>query len=423
MTESSAVLRCRIPLAIATLSLAASCGGSEDPRTNIQVSVADSAGVQIVVNPAAGDSAIALGQPELQIGVVAGEAAYEFHEIGPIAVDDHGEIYVGNGGSASVRVFDAEGRFLREFGRSGQGPGEFRSINAIWFAGDTVVVVDRRAFRASLFGRDGTFLTSWDLRLDDGRRLEPVARTARGILATARKQSRHFTAEPFVVFQDTSELTYFEPATRTAISALRYWPGERRIAAMEVFPVGPLFEPKPVVAVNSAGYQYQSLNGQYSIDVFDAEGKLVRRVRHEVPSIAITPTHFDQLRESLRSRTGEQASAVKRSAGYPTVSHFAIVGGILSAADGSFMVMRLDELDPIMLERGSGFGARDRAEHATAVAAVRWDVFDGAGSLVRSVRFPKRYSPRYFDGEAVYGVLEDDLGVQHVARYVVTEDR
>lgn len=70
-------------------------------------------------------------------------------------LDDDGNYYVADRGNHRVGVFDAEGNFVRTFGREGEGPGELRSPVLVEVDGDEVMVFDNRT---SIFRRDGTFV-------------------------------------------------------------------------------------------------------------------------------------------------------------------------------------------------------------------------------------------------------------------------
>src|SRR5690606_5816123 len=94
--------------------------------------VRDSAGVRVVRNLApawsgSAEDAWSLSlEPILEIGVLEGDPAYMFSQMrGPRRLSD-GSIVVLDGATSEVRIFDAEGRHLRTFGRKGQGPGEFQ---------------------------------------------------------------------------------------------------------------------------------------------------------------------------------------------------------------------------------------------------------------------------------------------------------
>jgi hypothetical protein len=57
-----------------------------------------------------------------------------------------------------IRVYGRDGRLVRRFGRSGSGPGEFRSPGAMGSSGDTIWVYDYANARLTLFRTDGTLL-------------------------------------------------------------------------------------------------------------------------------------------------------------------------------------------------------------------------------------------------------------------------
>ena len=62
---------------------------------------------------------------------------------GGLTVGPDGSVYVADAGNHRVQVFDPDGRFLRQFGTFGTGPGQFSSPSLIAVAGDgSVVVVD-----------------------------------------------------------------------------------------------------------------------------------------------------------------------------------------------------------------------------------------------------------------------------------------
>jgi hypothetical protein len=75
-----------------------------------------------------------------------------------LALDKKGNLYVLDIKNVAVKVFDPSGRFVRKFGRKGQGPGEFNTAFAINLApnGDELMVQELK--RLSFFNLDGLFL-------------------------------------------------------------------------------------------------------------------------------------------------------------------------------------------------------------------------------------------------------------------------
>jgi len=67
-------------------------------------------------------------EEELRIGQADGTGPEVFGRVGSVLVDGLDRMWVVDGQANEVRVFDAEGRFVRTVGRRGSGPGEFRRI-------------------------------------------------------------------------------------------------------------------------------------------------------------------------------------------------------------------------------------------------------------------------------------------------------
>lgn len=73
-----------------------------------------------------------------------------------------GEFVVVNGKPLDLRLFDADGRYVRSFGRVGSGPGEFRFVVDVFpGAGDTVLAYSAVNRRWSEFDRDGSLLREY----------------------------------------------------------------------------------------------------------------------------------------------------------------------------------------------------------------------------------------------------------------------
>lgn len=72
--------------------------------------------------------------------------------------DDDGSFYVSDYGNHRIAVFDPSGEYVRAFGREGNGPGEFTTINELTIQGDLVHVYDVNNGRVNRFHRDGSLL-------------------------------------------------------------------------------------------------------------------------------------------------------------------------------------------------------------------------------------------------------------------------
>ena len=54
--------------------------------------------------------------------------------------------------------------------------------------------------------------------------------------------------------------------------------------------------------------------------------------------------------------------------------------------------------------------------------ASEWDVFDAQGRFFGTISMPRRFAPRIFRGDKIYGVWRDELDVQYVVRLRIVGD-
>jgi hypothetical protein len=83
-----------------------------------------------------------------------------FGYIRGIAFDGEGNVFVADSYELTVKVFDGKGEFVKSFGREGNGPGEFSTLDDIhWCRFDnTLYIPDRRNNRINKFTAGGKFL-------------------------------------------------------------------------------------------------------------------------------------------------------------------------------------------------------------------------------------------------------------------------
>lgn len=89
-----------------------------------------------------------------------------FGNVMALAVDGDGRIYVADSQAKEIRVFSPEGECARTFGRSGEGPGEFRLLAGIvWQPPGFLWTIDSVHERLTVFDSLGTVLATHPLRL------------------------------------------------------------------------------------------------------------------------------------------------------------------------------------------------------------------------------------------------------------------
>lgn len=78
-------------------------------------------------------------------------------DLADLAIASDGRIIVADKGDFSVKTFSSDGQLLKSFGRKGEGPGEFLSMQSVAVSGD-IIAVSTRGGSVSLF-RDGHFVS------------------------------------------------------------------------------------------------------------------------------------------------------------------------------------------------------------------------------------------------------------------------
>jgi hypothetical protein len=100
---------------------------------------------------------------------VGGTGPYLFDRPTGVAVALNGDIFVADGhsrnksNSARVVKYSPAGKFIKEWGRMGSEPGNFREPHDIYVGGsrEYVYVADRQNDRIQVFDQDGKFIAAW----------------------------------------------------------------------------------------------------------------------------------------------------------------------------------------------------------------------------------------------------------------------
>jgi len=98
---------------------------------------------------------------------VAGDGPDTFNQPDSVAIAPNGDIFVSDGhtpamGNARIVKFSKDGKFIKQWGKHGSGPGEFEVPHTIAFDSQgRLFVGDRANNRIQIFDQDGKFLAEW----------------------------------------------------------------------------------------------------------------------------------------------------------------------------------------------------------------------------------------------------------------------
>jgi len=144
-----------------TLLFAACTGDAARDATTLSVDTL-SDGTVVVNNPVQGLWETDPGArwriaEELRIGSATAEGADAFGDVGSLMIDQLGRFWVADRQANEVRVFDADGRFVRTVGGRGEGPAEFLDIGDIFPGPNGEVWIDDETMeRFEVFDTSGT---------------------------------------------------------------------------------------------------------------------------------------------------------------------------------------------------------------------------------------------------------------------------
>jgi hypothetical protein len=376
-------------IALPLLLVQPACGTDEQ---GIGPMVRDSAGILLIENDLGHvlwDEATAWqlsDEPRVSIGSADAGAAYILHQAVRAQRLPDGSLAVATSGTSDVRLYAPDGRHLRTLGRSGNGPGEFRSPWLVFGLGeDSVVVVDLYR-KVSVFGPDGG-----------------VREFGAGELGGEG---------PIGQFGDGSLLSwkYIRPGTPltggewSQVELLRRDLSEgaaKRVRVVDYFRSdGPgvmnLFAPRASMAAGDTTVWY-SRGDALALEEARMDGQVVRIVRLSLPPVLVTDAHKSRVTDALvEANPGSNPEDLTRNMEFP--ESFPAHGSILVDAGGNVWV-------------------QDYAPWGSDDSSRTCYVFDADGQFLGEVMTPAGLSLQDIGEDWALGLHRDDLGVERLQLY------
>ena len=323
---------------------------------------------------------------DLRIGSAMSEGPDLFGAILSFDVDAWGRIFALDDQAQEVRVFDADGTFVRTVGSRGEGPGEFTQAGSVDLTRNGEIwVMGMDQGRVSIFDTAGTYLRQE--RTNTGGYISKPYRggfDAMGryhvVLVGGRlaRFDQSFTPiDTIVIPEDPVELEFFE-TPRASVSVP--------------------FQGSMDWRLSPTGTVWTLLTGRYELTEMTTDGAVLRRVTKDHDPIPVT--------------NAEREAAIER------LDWFTSQGGEIDPskfpdskpATASFF---LDDEGNLWVEQA--VGAADEPD-----AGRIFDLFSAEGRFLGTLRLPfaLRWSiPEPIVREGVlYGVTSDEAGVPYVVR-------
>ena len=404
---------------LATPIILAACEADTGPAADGPDVVTETIGDTTVVRTVSGSvwAAEASLVPEISVGEVDGAEEYLFGGISSIAVNDDWDLYVLDGQAQHVRVFDSAGVYAETLGRRGEGPGEFGYAEAIALLPDgRLVVRDSRNQRISVFGPGPGQTDHWGFDSGNSGSNYPLHTDVHGrTYLNTRDLSRTDRARHIIVIgPDGTHLdTLPEPSSPLE------WPmltaehtAEWGTSSSSAFvPFSPVFQ----WTVHPSGHFVTGLPSEYRINVPRDDGVLgIERTATPAP-----------IHDEERTRARERVVLSMRNTdpnwswtGPPIPGHKPFYQGLLAGRNGRIWVKLVTEGHAV--ENENHDPENPRSEPVTWEESLRYDVFEPDGTYLGVVAPPDEFMPfaqPVFDGDHVWAVTRDELGVQRVVRF------
>ena len=239
-------------------------------------------------------------------------------------LDREGDIYLMMRRTSEnfIYKFDAVGKFVKSFGRAGQGPGEFfRGGNILCDGAGRLIAKDMTKTKYFVFTPDGAFVEEVELGKyleilkdlgnktfllfwQDRDPVNPVYRDHYGIGDPALRSNHEFY-----------EYEFDDPQR-----SVRYVPSGSAI----------------ILGASDENIFVGDSRSGYVIRVFDFSGKLVRKIRKDYRPVPLTDSYKNAVRKS-QERRGTPGQEILRKLSFP--AHLPPFGYLFTDSEGRLFVM------------------------------------------------------------------------------------
>lgn len=363
---------------------------------------------------------------ELSIGVADGAEEYVLGEIADVALGKDGSLYVFDRQVPVVRHYDASGKFLRNIGRAGSGPGEYRSASGIATMPDgRLLVWDTGNWRINVYSASGDALTQWTT---------PSGMSGGGTAQYSR-----------AIFVDTSGMVITRKATHDFRSLsqrtlwLRFRPdgipadtiheppaaimGTVSARAGNVSTSAPVpFAPIRLVAMSPLGYLVSGYPSRYAFEIHQP-GRAVVSVRRDVKPEPVSRSERAEGRRNIEERM-RQTDPTWSWNGPDIPEHKPLYYGLVTGLDGRIWLSLTAETGPRIGGLSGVSSVGQGAPRARAPATDRgpskptlYDVFEPDGRYLGQVQVPAGAAAVVRKGDQVWAVAFGDDDVPRLKRY------
>ena len=307
-----------------------------------------------------------------------------FSEVTAFVVDAAGTVYGLDTKDRRIKVFDPSGKFLRQIGKPGQGPGELGMPANVQLTNDNnLMITDATNGKLSIFK-----LT--------GEHIKDVSTAGRlGFVSMSLDAQGNFLGQEMGVSPGENKMFYeikkFDPSLKPLFTLDKIeftipLPGSgAKINVMEMV---------SVYQFDGSGNILYVRGNAYEIKIFNPEGKHIRTIQKDFSPEKLTQQDIDEMLERLSSipAGGQVKDLISFPETFPPIQY------LIHDDQGRLYVRTF---------------AKGKAKGEWMV-----DVFDPEGRFI--AQFITKADLRFIKGGKVYGIEETADGFRVIKRYAIT---
>ena len=332
-----------------------------------------------------------------------------------LMVDAAGRVYVRGGQEAAVTVLDPDGSFVRTIGGKGEGPGEFVTIGAMGFVGDTLWVQNWPMLHTSFFDSAGIHVKT---EADHGmpaagpgmwRTSAPLAGGRGFHVPAAGSHDKARMRLPMTVGSRSDEardtLAFRFNITSMSVAGVGVWTFRATVTP-------PIHRLDPAGNGVVIAYWVPDRPGTVTIRRFDEYGRLTREstIGAELRPIP-SSVKRELIEEGMKKAKGPYESA--RQSGQQ-------VPGSLRAAveEGLLLPDHYAPIEGMLVTRAGRIWLRETT--TPDVHEGQWVVLGPDGEAEFRVSPPEGVTFRAIDGDRVWATSTNELDVPFIVLYELT---
>lgn len=358
------------------------------------------------------------------IGVLDGDPEYQFGNVRALAVGADGSIYVLDGHGPVVRMYAPDGKYVRDIGREGEGPGEYKRPDSglVMLPDGRLALRDPGNGRISVYDTTGAYLDSWPLAGSmntsspmvatvDGSVATPVIKNLGASVMEWQRGLARYRSDGTVDTLDIPDLGFDE----ARIS------GE---AEGNSSTSGVPFSPQQEYTYSPLGYFVTGTNDAYSFMLLRHDAPVLK-VSMDYEPVSVLPAEASIQRERITKNFRDEFPGWRWN-GPPIPSTKPAYSDLMAGDEGRIWVRPHVASERYLSE------ADQRAEEERQELPVNpyrepvvFDVFEPTGEYLGRVSAPagfQMYPAPTLRGDEVWAVVTDELNVARIHRFEMVPD-